>query len=222
RVGGGGIGQVAGTVEARAAGAVAAGFGSAAAEAISAGGAAGGWAGAATRSPARRARRGAAAPASSLLVPIRADGDRPPFFCVHPADGEVACYAELARELGPDQPFYGLLARGIHAGEEILTRVDDVVEHALAAVLAAPPGRPLPAGRLVVRRLRRLRDGPPAARARQGGGPPRPLRPQRRRARRPRPAAARRGATPPQAFRVPGADRRGARRRRPWRAALPR
>src|SRR5262249_24751964 len=29
---------------------------------------------------------------------------RRPFFCVHPAGGNVLCYAELARALGPDQP----------------------------------------------------------------------------------------------------------------------
>jgi len=31
-----------------------------------------------------------------------------PLFCVHPAGGNVLCYAELARALGPDQPLYGL------------------------------------------------------------------------------------------------------------------
>jgi amino acid adenylation domain-containing protein len=31
-----------------------------------------------------------------------------PLFCVHPAGGNVLCYAELARALGPEQPLYGL------------------------------------------------------------------------------------------------------------------
>jgi thioesterase domain-containing protein len=87
-------------------------------------------------------RRGAAGRAASTLVPIRAEGDRPPFFCIHPAGGDVSCYADLARELGPGQPFYGLVARGLRAGEEILTRFDDIVEHALAAVLAVDPAGP--------------------------------------------------------------------------------
>ena len=34
------------------------------------------------------------------------NGSRPPFFCVHPIGGNVVCYAELARQLGPEQPFY--------------------------------------------------------------------------------------------------------------------
>jgi amino acid adenylation domain-containing protein len=42
----------------------------------------------------------------SALVPVRAEGMRAPFFCVHPVGGNVLCYAALARELGPEQPFY--------------------------------------------------------------------------------------------------------------------
>jgi amino acid adenylation domain-containing protein len=44
----------------------------------------------------------------SALVGIQTIGTKPAFFCVHPVGGEVVCYAELARQLGPEQPFYGL------------------------------------------------------------------------------------------------------------------
>ena len=46
----------------------------------------------------------------SPLVPIQPRGVRPPFLCVHPVGGNVLCYVELARHLGPDQPFYGIQA----------------------------------------------------------------------------------------------------------------
>jgi thioesterase domain-containing protein len=39
-------------------------------------------------------------------------GSRPPFFWVHPAGGDVLCYAALARHLGDDQPVFGIQARG--------------------------------------------------------------------------------------------------------------
>jgi amino acid adenylation domain-containing protein len=42
----------------------------------------------------------------SALVPVRTEGTNAPFFCVHPVGGNVLCYAPLARELGPEQPFY--------------------------------------------------------------------------------------------------------------------
>lgn len=44
----------------------------------------------------------------SPLVAIQPGGNKRPFFCVHPVGGEVLCYTELARQLGPEQPFYGL------------------------------------------------------------------------------------------------------------------
>src|SRR5579884_157746 len=40
------------------------------------------------------------------LVKMQPHGSKPPFFCVHPADGNIFCYVDLARYLEPDQPFY--------------------------------------------------------------------------------------------------------------------
>jgi len=48
--------------------------------------------------------------ASSVLVDIQPEGDEVPFFCVHPVGGSVFCYADLARVLGRERPFYGLQA----------------------------------------------------------------------------------------------------------------
>ncbi|OWA02629.1 amino acid adenylation protein [Streptomyces sp. CS227] len=42
------------------------------------------------------------------LVPIRRTGTAVPLVFAHPIGGEVLCYAELARLLGDDQPFYAL------------------------------------------------------------------------------------------------------------------
>lgn len=47
------------------------------------------------------------------IVPIHPQGSLPPFFCVHGFAGGVPGYAALARSLAPDQPFYGLQARGL-------------------------------------------------------------------------------------------------------------
>jgi aspartate racemase len=60
----------------------------------------------------RLLREGGDASDSSPLVGINTSGTRPPFFCVHPAGGNVLCYAPLARHLGEDQPFYGLQSVG--------------------------------------------------------------------------------------------------------------
>jgi amino acid adenylation domain-containing protein len=52
--------------------------------------------------------RDGSAPAGGPLVAIRAKGTRPPLICVHPVGGNVLCYLELARQLDPDQPVFGL------------------------------------------------------------------------------------------------------------------
>lgn len=56
--------------------------------------------------------------AFNAVVPIHPSGSKPPFFCVHAAGGVVMSYVDLAYLLGPEQPFYGLQARGLKAGEE--------------------------------------------------------------------------------------------------------
>ena len=45
---------------------------------------------------------------SPVLVNIQPHGSWPPFFCVHAVGGQVTSYGELSRELGDEQPFYGL------------------------------------------------------------------------------------------------------------------
>lgn len=54
----------------------------------------------------------------SLVVPIQSQGSLTPFFCVHPVAGSVFCYRDLARYLGPEQPFYGLQARDLIRGQQ--------------------------------------------------------------------------------------------------------
>src|SRR5207247_8945864 len=46
------------------------------------------------------------------LVPIQTQGDRPPLFLVHGAEGNVLLYRSLARRMH-HQPIYGLQSRGL-------------------------------------------------------------------------------------------------------------
>ncbi|MFE6286377.1 amino acid adenylation domain-containing protein [Streptomyces sp. NPDC057877] len=63
----------------------------------------------------------AAGDALDVVLPLRAEGDRPPLFAIHPAGGIAWCYAGLAARLGPGQPVYGVQARGL-TGTEPLPR----------------------------------------------------------------------------------------------------
>lgn len=53
----------------------------------------------------------------SSLVPIQPDGSKPPLFCIHGGVGTVLFYRQLSLQLGPDQPFYGLQAKGLNGTE---------------------------------------------------------------------------------------------------------
>ncbi len=63
---------------------------------------------------------------SSSLVAIQPRGNRKPLFLIHPAGGHVFPYIQLARHLGPDQPCYGLQARGLEEGQEPHSRIEDM------------------------------------------------------------------------------------------------
>ncbi|MGB3637497.1 MAG: amino acid adenylation domain-containing protein [Rivularia sp. (in: cyanobacteria)] len=65
---------------------------------------------------------------TSSLVPIQTQGNKQPFFCVHPAGGHVLCYQELSQILGNDRPFYGLQAQGFNQGEKVFTKVEDMAK----------------------------------------------------------------------------------------------
>ena len=91
-------------------------------------------------------REGARPEAWSPLVPIRTEGTRPPFFCVHPGGGNVLCYLELARRLAADQPFYGLQCRGVDGIREPLVKAEEMAREYVSAVRCIQPQGPYALG----------------------------------------------------------------------------
>jgi pimeloyl-ACP methyl ester carboxylesterase len=53
------------------------------------------------------------ATAGQMLVPIRTTGERPPLVLIHGFDGQVLFVRRLAWLMSPDQPVYGIQARGM-------------------------------------------------------------------------------------------------------------
>ncbi|KAK3806262.1 MAG: Non-ribosomal peptide synthetase module [Benniella sp.] len=64
--------------------------------------------------------------AFDVLLPIRPHGARLPLFCVHHVFGISWGYIGLSKHLHPDQPIYGLQARGLADGEWCATTFDDI------------------------------------------------------------------------------------------------
>jgi amino acid adenylation domain-containing protein len=78
----------------------------------------------------------------SPLVALQSQGTQPPFFCVHPGGGTVLCYAELAQRLGPDQPLYGLQARGLEPGQTPHADIPSMAREYLHAIRSIQPEGP--------------------------------------------------------------------------------
>jgi len=55
--------------------------------------------------------------ALEVVLPIRAEGDQPAVFCMHPAGGLSWCYSPLAQQVPQGRPVYGLQARGFDGAE---------------------------------------------------------------------------------------------------------
>ncbi|MAE66968.1 MAG: hypothetical protein CMJ18_22135 [Phycisphaeraceae bacterium] len=79
---------------------------------------------------------------SSPLVSLQPEGRRPPFFCVHGIGGEVMFLRPIARRLSPDQPFYGIQARGLRADEAPDTDVATMARRYLDAIREITPSGP--------------------------------------------------------------------------------
>lgn len=76
------------------------------------------------------------------LVAIQPGSSKPPLFCVHPDDGTVLCYVDLAHHLSANQPVYGLQAMGLSKEQKPLTRIEDMASRYIEALQAVQPQGP--------------------------------------------------------------------------------
>ena len=76
------------------------------------------------------------------LVAIQPSGTAIPIFMVPGVGGNVLIFAQLARLLGPDQPFYGLQARGLDGKEAPFISVPEMARHYIAEIRALRPQGP--------------------------------------------------------------------------------
>ncbi len=81
-------------------------------------------------------------PEWAALVAIQPQGSRPPFFCIHSHGGHVLLYHDLARHLGPDQPFYGLQAIGLDGRHPPYRRIEDMARHYIQEMRSVQPHGP--------------------------------------------------------------------------------
>jgi amino acid adenylation domain-containing protein len=78
----------------------------------------------------------------SPLVEIQKGDSRRPLFLIHAVGGSVLSYLDLARHIGAGQPIYGLHARGLDAGQQPHTRIEDMAAEYLEAIRMVQPDGP--------------------------------------------------------------------------------
>ncbi len=78
----------------------------------------------------------------SSLVPIKATGTRPPFFCIHGVGGNILEFLDLAKYMDEEQPFYGLQAVGLDGKRPWLQTVEEMAAHYIQEIRGLQPRGP--------------------------------------------------------------------------------
>jgi thioesterase domain-containing protein/acyl carrier protein len=93
------------------------------------------------RNQARLLTEEPSARAWTPIVPLKPTGTRPPFFLVHGIGGEVLSFQALAKNIGPDQPVFGIQAN-TQEGPGFFTTVEDIAAIYLRAMRTHAPRGP--------------------------------------------------------------------------------
>jgi thioesterase domain-containing protein/acyl carrier protein len=76
------------------------------------------------------------------VVALQPQGAKPPFFCVHGITGDVLWFTNLAQCLAPDQPFYGLQARGLDGIQGPFTELEAMAAYYIKEIRQIQPQGP--------------------------------------------------------------------------------
>jgi thioesterase domain-containing protein len=77
----------------------------------------------------------------SAIVPLKAEGRRPPLFAIPGHNGDVFCYRPLAGHLDPDQPLLGVQPPGLDGGD-LFRSIDELARHAVRQIRQHRPYGP--------------------------------------------------------------------------------
>lgn len=86
-------------------------------------------------------QKGWEAPWSSL-VPIKAGGSKPPFYCVHGVGGNILEFEHFSRYFDPDRPLYGIQAQGLDGKRPRHRSVEEMATHYVKEIREFQPEGP--------------------------------------------------------------------------------
>jgi amino acid adenylation domain-containing protein len=76
------------------------------------------------------------------LVPLKPVGNRPPLYMVHGLGSTVFKFYDLAQHLHPDQPVYGIQARGIESTHQPAESIEEMASQYISEILKSNPDGP--------------------------------------------------------------------------------
>lgn len=76
------------------------------------------------------------------IVPLQLSGGKTPLFCIHPGNGGVLIFVNLAKYFANDRPFYALRPRGINQGERCFDTFEELVTTYMDAICKRQPHGP--------------------------------------------------------------------------------
>lgn len=76
------------------------------------------------------------------IVPVRTGGSKPPLYLVHGAGLGIMVFGDLAKELSPEQPVYGIQAMGLACDEEPLSDIEEIAAVYVEELLRHHPAGP--------------------------------------------------------------------------------
>lgn len=87
-------------------------------------------------------RKGAGQPTTRSLIPIRREGTKTPFFCVHGGGGGVFFVKDIAAHIPADRPVYGLQAAGFDGVPTPYRPLEEIAARYLAEIQTVQPRGP--------------------------------------------------------------------------------
>jgi thioesterase domain-containing protein/acyl carrier protein len=76
------------------------------------------------------------------LIPIKPEGSSPPLYIVHGSGLTVLIFHSLAINMAPEQPVFGLQARGLNGIDEPFDNMEDIASYYISEILEQNPKGP--------------------------------------------------------------------------------
>jgi len=76
------------------------------------------------------------------FVPIKLTGNKTPIYFIHGAGLNVLTFRSISKHLHPEQPVFGLQAKGLNGKDEPLSRMEDIAAHYIEEILRHNPNGP--------------------------------------------------------------------------------